>query len=30
VDMRLEVVVLPLCDPDRAKKFYQALGAAGT
>jgi catechol 2,3-dioxygenase-like lactoylglutathione lyase family enzyme len=26
VDMRLEVVVLPVSDPDRARDFYQALG----
>ena len=26
VDMKLEVVVLPVADVDRAKKFYQALG----
>jgi catechol 2,3-dioxygenase-like lactoylglutathione lyase family enzyme len=26
VDMKLEVVVLPVSDVDRAKRFYQALG----
>jgi catechol 2,3-dioxygenase-like lactoylglutathione lyase family enzyme len=26
VDMKLEVVVLPVADVDRAKRFYQALG----
>jgi catechol 2,3-dioxygenase-like lactoylglutathione lyase family enzyme len=26
VDMKLEVVVLPVADVDRAKAFYQALG----
>ena len=26
MDMRLEVVVLPVSDPDRARDFYQALG----
>ena len=26
MDMKLEVVVLPVADVDRAKKFYQALG----
>jgi catechol 2,3-dioxygenase-like lactoylglutathione lyase family enzyme len=26
VDMRLEVVVVPVTDVDRAKRFYQALG----
>jgi catechol 2,3-dioxygenase-like lactoylglutathione lyase family enzyme len=26
VDMRLEVVVLSVCDVDRAKEFYQSLG----
>jgi catechol 2,3-dioxygenase-like lactoylglutathione lyase family enzyme len=26
VDMRLEVVVLPVADVDRAKQFYQSLG----
>ena len=26
MDMKLEVVVLPVSDPDRAKEFYKALG----
>jgi catechol 2,3-dioxygenase-like lactoylglutathione lyase family enzyme len=26
VDMKLEVVVLPVADMDRAKNFYKALG----
>ena len=26
VDMKFEVVVLPVSDPDRAKKFYAGLG----
>jgi predicted lactoylglutathione lyase len=26
VDMRLEVVVLPVSDVDQAKEFYKALG----
>ena len=26
MDMRLEVVVMPVSDVDRAKDFYQALG----
>ena len=26
IDMRLEVVTLPVSDVDRAKRFYQSLG----
>ena len=26
VDMKLEVVVIPVSDVDRAKRFYQGLG----
>jgi hypothetical protein len=28
VDMKLEVVVMPVADVGRAKDFYQALGSA--
>ena len=30
MDMKLEVVVLPVSDVDRAKDFYQALGGGWT
>ena len=30
VDMKLEVVVLPVSDVDRAKQFYEALGGGWT
>jgi catechol 2,3-dioxygenase-like lactoylglutathione lyase family enzyme len=26
IDMRLEVVIIPVSDPDRSKKFYEGLG----
>ncbi len=26
MDMKLEVVVVPVCDVDKAKEFYQGLG----
>jgi hypothetical protein len=29
VDMRLEVVALPVADVDRAKRFYESLGCGG-
>jgi predicted lactoylglutathione lyase len=30
VETKLEVVVLPVSDVDRAKKFYEALGMNGS
>ena len=30
MDMKLEVVVVPVSDVDRAKDFYQALGGGST
>jgi catechol 2,3-dioxygenase-like lactoylglutathione lyase family enzyme len=30
VDLKLEVVVIPVSDVDRAKEFYGRLGRAGT